>query len=150
VEADGVGIRDGSDLDDALVDQALYPLAGGRFRQADGSGDGGIGAAAVLLQLLDDSLADHVEGAPRVPHGNTFVGPLIDTGKIARSGHENRFYSLTADSATDSFASEQKSARMSGEVRPGGRPRKGGRKHVRDPEELRQRRTGGREEREAQ
>ena len=44
-----------------LVDQPLHPLAGGRLGQADGPGDGGVGAPAVLLQLLDDPLAELVE-----------------------------------------------------------------------------------------
>ena len=54
-----VGDRD--DLDDARVLQPVHALPYGGLGQAHGPGDGGVGAAPVLLQLLDDRLADIVE-----------------------------------------------------------------------------------------
>jgi hypothetical protein len=54
-----VGDRD--DLDDPGLLQPGHPLADGRLGQPDSAGDGRVGAPAVLLQLLDDRLADLVE-----------------------------------------------------------------------------------------
>ncbi len=49
-----------------VVEQPLDPLAGGRFGQPDGPGNGGVGPPAILLELLDDPLAELVQSAPRL------------------------------------------------------------------------------------
>jgi hypothetical protein len=58
-QLEGVGDRD--DLHHAAVGEPLHPLPYGRLGQADHLADGGVGPAAVLLELLDNGLGDLVE-----------------------------------------------------------------------------------------
>ena len=62
-ELQRVGDRD--DLHHAAVDEPLHPLADRGLGEADHLADRGVGAAAVLLELLDDRLGDVVELACR-------------------------------------------------------------------------------------
>ncbi len=78
MEADGGGVGHGRDLDDPLVEQPLHPLAGGRLREAHGPGDGRVGPPAVLLELLDDPLAELVEAAPAVPDRRSRLAGVVD------------------------------------------------------------------------
>src|SRR6185312_8138814 len=59
-EAQGQRIGDGDDLHHAGVLEALHALPDGRLGQPHGLADRGVGAPAVLLQLLDDLLGDVV------------------------------------------------------------------------------------------
>ena len=63
-----VGHRD--DLHDAGLLQLLNPLAHGRLAEAHGLADLGVGAAPVLLELLDDRFRDRVEGERARPGGH--------------------------------------------------------------------------------
>ena len=56
-----MGSVDGDDLDDAGLDEAGDPLADRGLREPDGASDGRVGAAAVLLELLDDGLGGVIE-----------------------------------------------------------------------------------------
>ena len=60
-EAELHRIGDGDDLHDAGVDHALDALAHRGLGEPDRLADGGVGAPAVLLQLLDDRLGQVVE-----------------------------------------------------------------------------------------
>ena len=51
----------GDDLHHAALGEPLHPLPDRGLGQADDLADGGVGASAVLLQLLDDGLGDVVE-----------------------------------------------------------------------------------------
>ena len=75
-ELQRVGDRD--DLHDAGVGEPLHPLAHGGLGEPDRLADRGVGAAAVLLQLLDDRLGDVVEHVvcPR-PGGDLSAMPVI-------------------------------------------------------------------------
>ena len=70
-----------------LVEQPLHPLAGGRLGQADGPGDRRVRAPAVLLELLDDPLAQPVEPAPAV----TDRRPTVLTDRGVHTAHDDGF-----------------------------------------------------------
>ena len=61
VEAHLHRVGDRDDLHDPRLDEPLHPLTHGRLGEADRLADGRVGPTAVLLQLLDDRLADVVE-----------------------------------------------------------------------------------------
>ena len=86
-EAELEGVGDGDDLHDPGLGEPLHPLAHGGLGEADRLADRGVGATAVLLQLLDDRLGDLVEdGAlPRGAPGGVaaaMAGHRADGGTV--------------------------------------------------------------------
>ena len=85
-ELERVGDRD--DLHHAALDQPLHALAHRGLREAHDLADGGVRAASVLLQLLDDGLGDVVEG-----HGPLALGchaaHAVRTGARGQRIHGN-------------------------------------------------------------
>ena len=73
VETERHRVGHGHDLHDAAVQQPLDPLPDGRLGKPDGLADGRVGAAAVLLKLLDDSLGRVVQD-----RANAAVAPGAD------------------------------------------------------------------------
>ena len=83
-EAELERVGDGHDLHDPGLGEPLDPLPHGGLGEPDGLADRGVGASAVLLQLLDDRLGHVVEHGVPFAAADFSAMPVIVVAETCR------------------------------------------------------------------